>query len=540
MTQESLFSSRFARSVALVLLFGIALTIRLYDLTDLPLDFHPTRQLLSAIKARGLYYETQPDGIPTWKLETAIRQAKLKADVEPVVFERLVAFTYRFTGEQLWMARIYSSLFWLIGGIFLFMLVRDLVSFEGAIFSTAYYLFFPYSIIASRSFQPDALMVMLTLSFWWMFARWMTLTFNPSPIRAERTLRDPERSRRGDEVEDEAGRGAGVRIALLAGLLGGLAIFVKFSAAFFVIGAALGLSLSHFTLRELLRNAQVWLMALIGILPAAAYLVYGIFIRGDLGSQFSGRFIPALLLSPINYLQWMTKASLAAGGIFIMLALLAFFLGKDVRLRSFMFGLWGAYLIYGLFFNYHVATHDYYHLPLIPIVAVSLSLLGDWFFARLTESTAHRYQRSAVYFILLFGLFSVVWNVRNQLKAVDYRPEAAMWAEIGDLLADERVVALTQDYGSRLEYWGWKTVATWPYVGDINYADARGGTFSFDELFDEYSSKRDFFLVTDLAELDRQPGLKERLFSSYSIVAQEDGYLIFDLRDPISAGDSGS
>ena len=117
-------------------------------------------------------------------------------------------------------------------------------------------------------------------------------------------------------------------------------------------------------------------MALLGILPAAGYLVYGIFIRGDLGSQFSGRFIPALLLSPVNYLQWMTKASLAAGGIFIMLGLLGFFLVKDKRLRNFMFGLWGAYLLYGLFFDYHIATHDYYHLPLIPIVAVSLSSVG--------------------------------------------------------------------------------------------------------------------------------------------------------------------
>ena len=518
MNQKNFFASKFARGVVLVLLFAVALTIRLYDLTDLPLDFHPTRQLLSAIKARGIYYETQPDGVPTWKLETAIRQAKLKADVEPVVFERLVAFTYRFTGEQIWLARIYSSLFWLIGGIFLFMLVHELVSLEGAIFSTAYYLFFPYAILASRSFQPDPLMVMLTLSFWWIFARWSNLTPNPSPERRREQW----------------------KAALLAGLLGGLAIFVKFSAAFFVIGAALGLTLSRFTLRELLRNVQVCLMALIGILPAAVYLMYGIFIRGDLGSQFSGRFIPALLLSPVNYLQWMTKASLAAGGLFIMLALLAFFLVRDKRLRSFMFGLWGAYLLYALFFDYHVATHDYYHLPLIPIVAVSIGLLGEWFFARLEESTRHRYQRSAVYFILFFGLFSVLWNVRNQMKAVDHRPEAAMWAEVGDLLADERVVALTQDYGSRLEYWGWKSAAIWPYVGDINYADARGGTFSFDELFDEYASKRDFFLVTDLDELDRQLGLKERLFSSYSIVAQEDGYLIFDLRNPISAGNSGS
>ena len=126
MSQPSFFSSRAIRIAALVILFSTALAIRLYDLTDLPLDFHPTRQLLSAIKARALYFETQPDGVSTRHLETAIRQAKLKAQVEPVVFERLVAYTYRFTGEQLWIARIYSSFFWLIGGIFLFLLVASL------------------------------------------------------------------------------------------------------------------------------------------------------------------------------------------------------------------------------------------------------------------------------------------------------------------------------------------------------------------------------------------------------------------------------
>lgn len=518
MSQPSFFSSSISRVITLILLFTLALTIRLYDLTDLPLDFHPTRQLLSAIKARGLYYETQPNGIPTWKLETAIRQAKLKADVEPVIFERIVAFMYRLTGEQIWIARVYSSIFWLVGGVFLFLLLRDLVSFEGAVFSTTYYLLFPYSIIASRSFQPDPLMVMFVLAFWWMFSRWVNLTPSPSPKRG----------------------GEQWWWALLAGLFGGLAILIKFSAAFFVIGAALGLGLSRFTLQELLRNRQVWLMALIGGLPALVYLIYGIFIGGYLGGQFSGRFIPALLLSPVNYLQWGTKADLTAGGLFIMLGLLGLFLAKDRPLRSFMIGLWIAYLAYSLFFNYHVATHDYYHLPLIPIVAVSLSPLGDWFFARITESSSRPWMRSAVYLILLFGLFSVLWNVRNQMKAVDYRPEAAMWAEVGEQLADKRVVALTQDYGSRLEYWGLKTVAAWPYIGDINYIDARGGAFFFDELFNEYSSKRDYFLVTDFDEFDRQSELKDRLFNSYLIYAEGNGYLIFDLRSSKSGVHSGT
>ncbi|MGZ9226900.1 MAG: ArnT family glycosyltransferase, partial [Anaerolineales bacterium] len=486
MSQTSLFSSRAARTFALVLIFGAALAIRLYDLTDLPLDFHPTRQLLSAIKARGLYYETQPDGIPTWKLERAIRFAKLKADVEPVVFERLVAFTYGFMGEQLWIARIYSSIFWLVGGIFLFLLSRDFVSFEGALVSTAYYLIFPYAIIGSRSFQPDILMVMLVLAFLWIFSRWMRF---PSWINA-----------------------------ILAGLLGGLAIFIKFSAVFFVIGGALGLAFSRFTLRDLLRNAQVWVIALIGALPASIYLVYGIFIRGDLASQFSGRFVPALLFNPFNYLQWEVKMSMAVGGIFVMLGLLSLYLIKDRSFRIFLYGLWGSYILFGLFFNYHIATHDYYHLPFIPIVGFSLAPLGDWFFAHLTGATVQRWARAAVYVILIFGLFSVTWDVRNQMKAVDYRPEAAMWAEISERIGEgTSVIALTQNYGSRLEYWGLRGSDAWPFVGDAGYTDVRGGVISFDELFDRRASKMTYFLVTDFDELNRQPELKERLFRFYPV-----------------------
>jgi hypothetical protein len=517
MSQASLFSSRATRAVALILVFGAALAIRLYDLTDLPLDFHPTRQLVSVIKARGLYYRTKPSDVPTWKVERAIRQAKLKADVEPVVFEHLVAFTYRFTGEQLWVARIYSSLFWIIGGIFLFLLARDFISFEGALVSTTYYLIFPYGIIGSRSFQPDPLMVMLVLSFWWIFSRY--LISNTSP---------------------EKGGGLWIN-AILAGLIGGLAIFIKFSAVFFVIGGALGLALSRFTLRDLLRNIQVWMIVLLGALPASIYLIYGIVVRGDLGKAFSDRFVPALLLSPYNYLQWETKASMVAGGIFIMLGLLGLFLTKDRRMQIFLYGIWGSYLLYGLFFNYHIATHDYYHLPFIPIVGLSLALLGDWFFKHLSGTTTQPWVRGVVYVILIFGLFSVLWDVRHQMKAVDYRPEAAMWAEIGEQFDKRaRIIALTQDYGSRLQYWGWQIVSTWPYNGDTAFANIRAGVFTFDDLFNRYSSKKSYFLVTDFDEFNRQTELKDRLFNFYPVYAEGDGYLIFDLKNPIQQDANGS
>jgi hypothetical protein len=99
------------------------------------------------------------------------------------------------------------------------------------------------------------------------------------------------------------------------------------------------------------------------------------------------------------------------------------------------------------------------------------------------------------------------------------------------MLEDEKIVAFTQDYGSRLEYWGGISTFTWPYVGDLTYARVRGDDISFDVLFEEQSSKKDFFLVTDFEEFDRQSLLKERL-KAYPVYMQGDGFVIYDLRQP--------
>jgi len=200
-------------------------------------------------------------------------------------------------------------------------------------------------------------------------------------------------------------------------------------------------------------------------------------------------------------------------------------------MQGLMIGLWGSYFLYGMFFDYHVATHDYYQLPFIPIVALALGPLAGWAAAHWAETTKG-VGRSVVYIILLYGLFSVVWGVRNQLKAVDYRPEAAMWAEIGQKLDTQKgAIGLTQDYGSRLEYWGGRKVTIWPSASDLNYSKLRGGGSAFDQLFEKFSGKKAYFLVTDFDELKRQPELRAKL-NGYPIYAQGDGYVIYNLQQP--------
>ncbi|MBE0672119.1 MAG: glycosyltransferase family 39 protein [Anaerolineales bacterium] len=502
----SFFTSRKAWITALVVIFVLGLSIRFYDANDLPLEFHSTRQMLSVLKARGMYYDTRP-GVTRAERTFAIQQWKLRASIEPEIMERIVAFTYRYTGEQHWVARAYSSIFWIIGGFFLFLLARRLTSTDGALAATAFYLFLPYAVIASRSFQPDPLMVMFIILFWWAVYEWEGALF-------------AEKSSKRSWL-----------FAVLAGLFGGLAIFVKFVAAFFVIGGGVGaLLLGRKPLTEVLKQPQAYVMSVLGILPGAAYAVYGVWVAGYLGQQFGGRFIPAYFLSPAYYLGWVNMLNLVIGGIPLMLALFGLFFFDDGK-RRFMLALWAGYVVFGIFFNYHIASHDYYSLPLIPIAALSLAPLAELLFSKLAQLTAARLLRLSAVCILILGVFASLWGTRTQLNSVDYRPEAQMWAEISQTVDGYTIAGLTQDYGSRMAYWGWKYITSWPTYGDLLYRDdLLGGQRDFEKQFATIVAKKDLFVVTDFADLNRQPFLKEKL-KEFPVFAQGDGYIIYDLME---------
>jgi 4-amino-4-deoxy-L-arabinose transferase-like glycosyltransferase len=314
---------------------------------------------------------------------------------------------------------------------------------------------------------------------------------------------------------------------ILAGLFGGLAIFIKFPAAFFIVGGGLGALLSYRSIKEALKDPQVYVMALLGILPGAGYLIYGIFVAGYLGQQFSGRFIPSLFLSPSYYIGWLNMLNLVIGGMTLMLALLGLFFFDDKK-RRFLLGLWAGYALFGLFFNFHIHTHDYYSLPLIPIVALSIAALANFIFAKLAQLTSTKFLRLSSFLFLLLGLLASTWNVRNTLNAVDYRPQATLWTEIHTITDGYNLAGLTQDYGARMAYWGWQNITSWSTSGDLRYANERGGIQNLEENFSELASKKDLFLVTDFDDFERQTFLREKL-NAYPIFAEGDGYVIYNL-----------
>ena len=62
----------------------------------------------------------------------------------------------------------------------------------------------------------------------------------------------------------------------------------------------------------------------------------------------------------------------------------------------------------------------------------------------------------------------------------------------------------------------------------------RGNQRNIDELFAETAAQKSLFLVTDLEDFAKQKELQAHL-TSYPVLVQGDGYLIYDLEHPLEA-----
>ncbi len=485
-------------SLAFVLITLMGIGLRLIDLQEPPLDYHPTRQLRAALITRGLYYQLLPSPDPATR-DLAIDLKEGQWAGEPSIFETLVALSYLIAGgEYLWISRLWGILFWLAGGVFLFKAAQRLTDESGALVTLAYFWILPFGVYASRSFQPDVLFVPALAFAAYACLRWAS----------ERTA----------------------IWTVAVGLGSGLAILIKGQHAPIVAGMILGVFLACETdLRDLLRNRQAW--AIVGIaaaIPAGYYF-------SSLGPDATGRLseyslsVIGSLLEPSFYVRWAVFIDnlVYLGFALLGLAAIAFLprVGRGLAL-----GLWFGYVFYGLLFSYLIRTHDYYSLPLVPIVAFSLAPVGAALAPKISQ-LARRWQLFVAGVSLLSILYPA-WIARSGILGTDYSSEPLGWIKMGRQLPKQgSIIGLTHDYGARIAYYGWRRVGIWPTSADFEFSalQGRNQAASFEQEFDDRTQNYDYFLVTLFNELDKQPELAEKLYDDYPIAIDGDGYLLFDL-----------
>lgn len=112
------------------------------------------REYTSALFARA-YYFSNNEAVEHWRRDIAITTKNQQPTLEPPLLEYLVSLIYRLVDrEEIFFARYLTNAFWIVGGIFMYLIAKKLLSTDAAVVANAYYLFVPMGII-SRSFIPE-------------------------------------------------------------------------------------------------------------------------------------------------------------------------------------------------------------------------------------------------------------------------------------------------------------------------------------------------------------------------------------------------
>ncbi|NOZ68848.1 MAG: phospholipid carrier-dependent glycosyltransferase [Deferribacteres bacterium] len=476
------------------------------------------------------------ESIPEWKKDVASFYMHRRSRVmEPRLIEYMASFAYRMAGgEYLWIPRLMSSIFWLIGAVFLY-LTAERITFSGAaaLFSTAFYLFLPISILGSRSILAEPLMIMMLLVGLFTILRYYE---RPSVFRLAAT--------------------AGVSA---------LAIFIKPMCMFLLFGAFVALSVNRHGVWKTVISRRLLVFTVLSLLPVTAYFFLTGFFRDELLEQSQISFIPQLLLSPSFWKDWLAMVGSVVGYIALTAALAGILRFRQGIPRAMITGLWIGYFVFGLSFNNRITVHDYYHLQLIPVVALSLGPIGADAIRHITDYVrAQRWRISALAILLLVlsgaGIFTISrlqWreatpDLRNKMEIMgsifginpqfikfvkpDFTEEVETAREIGEIVGHTtKVITLSSNYGELLAYYGELTAYPWQTSLTFQIYKMQGiNVPPIDELFNTFYKRWGFpsyFIITDFRELDRQPELKNFLDKNFPVMIRNNNYLIYDLRE---------
>jgi Dolichyl-phosphate-mannose-protein mannosyltransferase len=478
----------------LILLLVLGSALRLVNLNAPPLDFHSTRQLRNSLVARAFYYDHLPNADPQKRMLADSFQRAV-GQYEPPITESIVAFTYLVGGgENFAIPRIYGTIFWLLAGIALFDLARRIASPTAGLISLAYYLVLPFAVQASRSFQPDPLMSASFVIGIYFLYRWM---------------------------EEKSWKWA-----LLAGLFSGFAVLVKIVIAF-LVGAGAVAAVLHTLGPRFWKSAQVWVMAALMALPAFGYYVLGHPGRSN-EYFFSWTLELVNLITSVHfYATWLGFVGGLLGMTILFLSLAGSLLAP-LRARWLLISLWIGYVLYGLTLPFQMTTHSYYHLQLVPLVALGLAPMIEA--ASVQAFALTRVWKAILISVVIVFIGYQSWVARSVLVADNFGADPPFWQAIGKVMpVNGVVIGLTQDYGYDLMYWGWRKVDLWPYSTDLSAARGNQGVSASD--FASFTSGKDYFLITAFNQLDRQPDLK-KILDGYAVAAQGNGYILYDLRHP--------
>jgi 4-amino-4-deoxy-L-arabinose transferase-like glycosyltransferase len=475
-------------------LLACALIVRVDGITRPSIS---ARELYGGLLARQYYYGSGAGLSP--EKRAVVRQLGTSfSPIEPPVMNLASAAVFHVTGENLWVPRLISFLFWIGGGVFFYLIALRLASSGGALVGLALYLFWPFGVSISRLGMPDGPMVALLLA-----GSWCVIRYWEQPSR---------------------------RRLVVAAIVSSFATAAKPGVAgIFLVALFAALALSQRRFVDSVVRGRFPFFVLAASAISAVYYVYGTYVHHFLAGESEGRIAPRAILQAWYWRGWWSMITTALPFPQHQAALAFLPLGAGVGgivvarrgiPRAILLGLSVGYVVLGLVFTLHISTHSYYSLPLIAILSLAIAALAGFLLDRSSAFT-----RVVLVAVFVLAMGGVVYKDARVLTGEGPRQRIADYRRIGELTHHTAHALVIDPYlKSPSSYWGWIVARYWyepsPAV-DLGPASDRSPL--------RLPGRFDYLVVMQPSELRTEPRLRE-FTSSIPVVARTPRYAIFDLR----------
>lgn len=475
--------------LTIVLLLGVI--VRLPRIGEPPLTYHPTRQYLSGLLARDFLATVDPQAVDVSPTVAAASRLPL---IEPPIMETLSTGGFLIVGEQSWwLPRSLSLVFWAAAAMVVFIVGRRCQSDVVGVVGAAVVMLNPGTTEVARSFQPESLLVFCIALAVLLLAR----SWEPKASRASRV---------------------GATLAV------GVAVLVKITAALVLFPLAMATAMMW---RHRLRPAEAVALAVLPAFPTALYYAYGFFWGGFLTNQAGGRILPRLLSQGWFWSSWASTLTVVVPIGLLTIGILGASVAR-AALRRLVLALLVGYVALGFTFTYHISSHDYYSAPVVLPIALGAGAAADWLIRRLASE---RLRQIAMASLVALMLVTSSLQVTIARRVPSSLTQVRISQEVGAAVpSGEHVVMLAPFYGYLLRFYAGLSGGSWPYGFDLRYEQIQGidPISASERLHDLETNDPRYFVVTDLAELDRQPSLKA-ILADLPIKGAGRGWRVYEL-----------
>lgn len=416
----------------------------------------------------------------------------------------LAALFYTITGEHEWVGRSLSVLAWAVSLPALFLYIRRLVNVRTALFACLFYALMPLSIYTSRSFMPD--MPSLAAALWalLLFDLWL--------------------DRRGN-------------LLLLVGTIAAIALAILVKPPSIMIGVPMLIRALQKSGVKIFLDPRLWLIAILSIIPAyfwfkhAAWLGHTFFPYHLFGEE--GFRLERLSF----YLERLWDMSLnGMTPVAVPLAIFGMVIAaRDRRLWPF-YGWFAAWAVFFVIAG-HGNRHQWYQLPLVPVIALFGAVCVVWLYVQIGVRHAFL-ARVAAFSLTAAVACTALFGIANYSPLTSTRAMNAGLA-MARLDPEKAPILVANDgdpivfYYAHLYGWHFHHAADKGLYQGLP-ADGHEADFAAD-IRQGRADGAAFFVLScpDFWWLDYYKAFAAEL-AQYRVLEQTPDYKIYDLRKPIA------